>query len=132
MSHQNVEVVRRAHEALNAGDIDGLVALCHEDFELDMSDRVLNPETYRGHDGIRRFYAEVHGPWERYVWEAEELRDRGDAVVALVRARGLGRGSGLEVDREAAMIWTLRDGRASGLRFYRDREAALDAAGLRE
>ena len=128
MSRENVEVVRQAHEALNAGDLDGLVALCHEDFELDMSDRVLNPETYQGHDGIRRFYAEVHGPWERYVWEAEDLCDEGDVVVALVRARGLGRGSGLEVDRETAMIWTVRDGKATGLRFYRDRAAALEAA----
>ena len=132
MSRENVEVVRRAHEALNAGDIDSLVTLCHEDFDLDMSDRVFNPERYRGHDGIRRFYAEVQGPWERYVWEAEDFRDQGDVIVALVRATGLGRGSGVEVDREVAMIWTLRDGKASELRFYRDREAALEAAGLRE
>ena len=132
MSQENVEIVRRAHEALNAGDIDGLVTLCHEDFNLDMSDRVFNPEIYRGHDGIRRFYAEVHEPWERYVWEAEELHDNGDAVVVLVRARGWGRGSGLEVDRKAAMIWTVIDGKASELRFYRRREAALEALGPRE
>ena len=132
MSQENVEVVRRAYEALNAGDIDGLVTLCHEDFNLDMSDRVFNPERYRGHDGIRRFYAEVHDPWERYVWEAEELHDKGDVVVALVRARGWGRGSGLEVDRKAAMIWTVHDGKASELRFYRHREAALEVVRPRE
>jgi ketosteroid isomerase-like protein len=131
MSHENVELVRRAHEALNAGDLDRLVSLCHDDFVLDMSDRVFNPETYRGHDGIRQFYADVHDPWERYVWEPDELREKGDVVVALVRARGWGRGSGLEVDRKAAMIWTIQDGKASELRFYRDREAALAAVGLR-
>ena len=130
MSQENLEVVRRASEALNEGDIDALLAFCHDDFELDMSDRVLNPETYRGHEGVRRFYAEVHDAWERYVWEPEELHDTGDLVVALVRARGRGRGSGLEVDRKAAMTWRLRDGRASELRFFRDREAALEAAGL--
>jgi hypothetical protein len=29
MSRENVEIVRRAHEALNAGNIDELVTLCH-------------------------------------------------------------------------------------------------------
>ena len=127
MSQENLELVRRACEALNAGDIDGLVRLCHEDFDLDMSDRVFNPERYSGHEGIRRFYAEVKEPWEHYTWEVEDLRDHGDVVLALVRTRGRGRGSGLELDREAAMVWTVRAGRATGLRFYRDREAAVEA-----
>jgi hypothetical protein len=37
------EVVQKAHEALNAGDIETLVALCDSAVRLDMSDRVLNP-----------------------------------------------------------------------------------------
>ena len=45
---------------MNRGDAEGLAALCAPDFRLDMSDRVFNPEVYSGHDGIRRFMAEVH------------------------------------------------------------------------
>src|SRR5256885_233025 len=59
MSQENIELVRRAYEALNAGDIDGLVTLCHKDFNLDMSDRIFNPERYQGHEGIRGCCAEV-------------------------------------------------------------------------
>jgi len=127
-----VKIVRRAHEALNAGNVDELLTLCHPDFQLDMSDRVLNPATYQGHDGIRQFFSEVHEVWERYVWEPEELRDEGDIVVALLRTKGRGRGSGVEIDRKTAMIWTLRGGKALRLRFYREPENALEAAGLRE
>jgi len=76
MSQENVGIVRRAHEALNAGNLDDLVTLCHPDFQLDMSDRVLNPATYQGHDGIRQFYSEVKDVWEHYVWEPEELLTR--------------------------------------------------------
>jgi ketosteroid isomerase-like protein len=94
MSEENVEIVRRAHEALNAGNIDELVTLCHQDFELDMSDRVFNPATYQGHDGIRQFFSEVQEVWDRYVWEPEEIRDEGAVVVALLRTEGRGRGSG--------------------------------------
>lgn len=132
MSQQNVEVVRRAHAALNAGDLDQLVTLCDADFELDMSDRVFNPATYQGHDGIRQFYSEVREVWERYVWEPEELRDEGDVVVALLRTQARGRGSHLEVERKTAMVWAVRDGRALWLRFYREQAAALASLGPRQ
>jgi ketosteroid isomerase-like protein len=131
MSQENVEIVRRAHEALNAGNIDELVTFCHDDFQLDMSDRVFNPATYQGHDGIRQFYSEVQEVWERYVWEPEEMLDEGDVVVALLRTEGRGRGSGVEIDRKTAMIWTLRGGKALRLRFYREPKSALEAVRLR-
>jgi ketosteroid isomerase-like protein len=125
-----VEIVRRAHEALNSGDVDALVGLCDAAFRLDMSDRVLNPAVYEGHDGIKRFYAEVRDVWASYTWEPEELIESGDQVVALLRSSGRGRGSGIEIERRTAMVWTVRGNRATSLRFFRDREAALDAAGL--
>lgn len=123
-----VELVRRALAALNAGDIEALIAICARDFELDMSDRVFNPATYRGHDGIRQFHSEVLEVWERYVWEPEEIFERGNRVVALVRTSGKGRGSGLEIDRQTGMLWTVRDDKVLSLRFYRDRAQALEAA----
>jgi ketosteroid isomerase-like protein len=132
MSQENVEIVRRAHKALNGGDVDALVALCDVAFRLDMSDRVLNPAVYEGHDGIRRFYAEVREVWASYTWEPEELVESGDDVIALLRSSGKGRGSGIEMERRTAMVWTVRENRATSLRFFRDREAALKAVGLRE
>jgi ketosteroid isomerase-like protein len=130
MPHENVEIVRSAHDALNGGDIDALVVLCDAEFRLDMSNRVFNPAVYEGHDGIRRFYSEVRDVWASYVWEPEELMEAGDSVVALLRSGGTGRGSGVEVERRTAMVWTVRKGRAVALRFFRDRNEALHAVGL--
>jgi ketosteroid isomerase-like protein len=130
MSQRSVEIVRRAHDALNRGDMDALLVLCDGAFRLDMSDRVFNPAVYEGHDGIRRFYAEVQEVWESYVWEPEELMEAGDNVVACLRSGGRGRGSGVEVERRTAMVWTVREGRATALRFFRDRTEALEAEGL--
>jgi ketosteroid isomerase-like protein len=127
MSSQNAEIVRRAHAALNSGDVDALVALCDAKFRLDMSDRVFNPAVYEGHDGIRRFYAEVRDVWASYVWEPEELIEAGHEVVALLRSTGKGRGSGAEVEHQTAMVWSVREGRAVALRFFRDRSDALRA-----
>jgi len=123
-------MVRRAHEALNSGDVEALVAECEPGFRLDMSDRVLNPAVYEGHDGIRRFLDDVSEAWETFTWEPEELIESGGLVLSLIRSTGRGRGSGLELDRQAAMIWTVPAERAVSLRFFRDRSAARDAAGL--
>ena len=132
MSQENVGIVRNAHEALNGGNIEALIRLCDPAFRLDMSDRVLNPAVYEGHDGIRRFYAEVRDVWMSYTWEPEKLLESGERVLALLRSSGRGRGSGIEIERRTAMLWTVRGDRLTSLRFFRDRADALEAAGLRE
>ena len=113
---------------MNNRDVEALVAECDPDFRLDMSDRVLNPHVYEGHEGIRQFVADVHEAWETFTWEPEELVESGDLVLSLIRSTGRGRGSGLELDRRAAMLWTVPADRAVSLRFFRDRAAARQAA----
>jgi ketosteroid isomerase-like protein len=130
MSEENVRLVRRAYESLNRGDVEPIVEFCDEDFVLDMSQRVFNPNVYDGHDGIRRFYRDVMEIWESYQWTVENALASGDDVVAMLRCVGRGRGSGLEVNWRVAWIWSFRNGRGKSLRFYRDRDQALEAAGL--
>ena len=132
MTQENVEVVCRIYEQLNRGDVEGVVELCDDDFLMDMSERVFNPDTYRGHDGIRRFYEGVRDAWESYRWDVEETRVAGDSVVAMLHCKGQSREGGPEVDWRVAWLWKLRGGRPVSLRFYRHRADALEAAGLRE
>jgi ketosteroid isomerase-like protein len=131
MSQENAAVVRRIYELLNRGDVEGVVELCDDDFLMDMTERVFNPDTYRGPDGIRRFYAGVQDAWESYRWDVEETRIAGDSVVALLHCEGKSRAGGPGVDWRVAWLWELRRGRPVSLRFYRERAAALEAAGLR-
>src|SRR5256885_16616494 len=112
MPSEKIALVRRAHEALNSGDMDALTALCDSSFRLDMSDRIFNPAVYEGHEGIRRFYSEVRDVWESYVWEPEQLIVAGSEVVALVRSTGRGRGTGVRAHAGTAMVLRVRGGRA--------------------
>jgi uncharacterized protein len=132
MSEKNVETVRLAYERLNRGDIDGVVELCDDDVLIDMTERVFNPDTYRGHDGIRRFYEGVKDAWESYRWNVEETRVAGDSVVAMLHCQGQSREGGPEVDWRVAWLWKLRRGRPVFVRFYRHRADALEAAGLQK
>jgi ketosteroid isomerase-like protein len=132
MSQENVEIVRAAYEHLNQGDVQGFSDLCADDFLMDMSERVFNPDIYRGRDDIRRFYRGVRSVWESYRWDVEEARAEGDSVVAMLHCHARSREGGPPVDWHVAWLWRFRNGRPVSLRFYRDSARALEAGGLAE
>ena len=51
-------------------------------------------ETYRGHDGVRRYMAQVYEAFEDYRPEVEDLLVAGEKVVTLAIEHGRGRASG--------------------------------------
>jgi ketosteroid isomerase-like protein len=69
-------------------------------------------------------------PWERWRVEPEDFLTNGDRVVVLCRYTGRGKGSGVEVESPGAHVWTIRDGRATHMVIYSDRERALREAGI--
>ena len=130
MPQDNAQAVLAAYQYLNRGDIDALIELCHDDVEMDMTERVFNPDTYIGGSDLWRFYNGVQSAWESYRWEVLQTRVADDAVVAMVHCRGQGRGGGPPAEWQVAWLWRFRDNRVSWVRFYRDPERALQAAGL--
>jgi uncharacterized protein len=88
--------------------------------------------TYHGHDGVRRFWNTFIEPWERINIEIEEIRVTGDRVVALVRFRATGRGSGVELDVPFVHLLTFRGDKVIRFEAFADRDAAFEAAGLQE
>ena len=131
MSRQNVETVRAMFDAFNRGDMRGFLDMCDPDIEWDLSTRLIDPETYHGHEGVERFFEQQRETWEEAPrMEAEDLLEAGDRVVAFVRVHGRGRGSGAAVDARIAQVWTIRGGRATRLQYYGDRAEALRAVGL--
>ena len=126
------ELVGAAYVALAKRDLDALAELAVPDFELDVTDRVFNPATYRGADGLRQFLAEVDELWESMDMEVERLVERGDEVLALLLVNIKGRGSGLQLQDRIAQHWTAREGKLVRMRVRTDQDAALaefEAAG---
>jgi ketosteroid isomerase-like protein len=123
-----LEIVRRAHRALNEGDLDDLVSICSPDFTLDMSDRVLNPAVYEGHEGIRRFHSEVTEVWESFTWVPVDIAELDDLILVRIYSIGRGSHSGLELDRRSAMLWRFEGEQLGSLTFFRDPDEAERAA----
>ena len=119
------DLVRRAYAALGTRDYEALSKLAVPEFELDVTDRVFNPATYHGADGLRQFFAEVDELWDSMDMAVERIVERDDEVLALLLVDIVGRGSGLKLQDRIAQHWTARDGKLVRMRVRANPEAAL-------
>ena len=133
MSQENVEIVRRAYEAMNNREFPRTSEFLDPDVEIDLSRNILNPDVYRGYAGFERLVGVIEDVWDDFRFELQELIEAGDRVVAHVTVSGKGRGSGVEAEMHVFNIWTLRQGKVIRLEGgYRERAEALEAAGRSE
>ena len=129
MASGNVEIVERGIEGFNAQGIEGILPLIHPDFEATTPPELASePDTYRGPDGIRRWFDSFDEVMEEIRWDARGFRELGDGRVLVeftLRARG--KSTGLDFGQDAVMIWKLRDGKAIRLDLYPTLDQALAA-----
>ena len=85
------------------------------------------PDTYQGHEGVRRYFAGFDGQLDDVRFEPLELIDEGERVIAALRLTGRGTTSGIEVEQRAASVLELRDGKVVRIESHPDVEAARRA-----
>jgi hypothetical protein len=56
MSQENVEVVRRGHEAFRDSGEEAIFEYLHGDIDVTPVEELPGAETFHGHDGFRRFF----------------------------------------------------------------------------
>ena len=139
MSAENVELVRRLYAAL-ASEGSG------PQFERRLTDEALSPfldpqvewlpvpdslladDSYRGFEGVRRFWGEFVSAWDSYRVEPLRFDDAGDQVAIVVHI--VGRTHELAVDDTRSSLLTVRDGRVVRVESFAHAEGAREAAGL--
>jgi ketosteroid isomerase-like protein len=127
MSEENLAVVQQFADRVNEQDIPGFLALVDPEVEL----RTLGG-VQRGLEGARRF-AEGGGPQEHYLthFVHERAFDAGDQVVVFTNIQRRWRETGeLGDETRIGAVFTLRAGKVLRLQAFRDRQQALEAAGL--
>jgi ketosteroid isomerase-like protein len=132
MSEENVEVVRRAFEALNRGDLDAALRFVHEDASLHLIggfEDLMGEEFDR--EGFLRFWRELAGTVGVQV-KVERTVDLGERVAVILILEGIGAESGAPGALRTGQVWSFRDGRVFRVDSYYDPAEALEAAGLSE
>ena len=128
MSEENVETVKAGFAAHNRGDVDALV----EVYDPDAVFETLLLGTHHGNEAIRLIYEENQKTMSGYDVVPVELIDVDDKVVAVVQAVGAGSTSEISVDDGFAFVFTFKANRIVREQAFRNREEALEAAGLSE
>lgn len=134
MAQEDVELVRRFERSWARGDLDAALECVHDDLEFDWSDSI-GPfaGTYKGRDGLTRFWTEMLEAWEQFSPEIEEILDcgpKGLITLDVVRARG--KGSGIDMESRGAMLWTVQGGKIVRVKMFQTKADALEAVGLSE
>jgi ketosteroid isomerase-like protein len=90
----------------------------------------IEPNTYRGPEGVVKGWFDFLGAWNDFRVESREFipGTREGSYVVLVHLRGSGKESGVPTESEAANVIWLRAGKILRMELYWDREAALEAA----
>jgi ketosteroid isomerase-like protein len=135
MSEENVEAFKRAFDAINRRDVDGL--LSEVDPEVEWHGAILmamggRQTVHRGHEGVREWLRDLYETLSDFQAEYPEIRDLGDRAVAIGRVRARGTASEAEIESPHGVVVEFKNGKAIRLRTYLDPKEALEAAGLSE
>ena len=116
---------------LAAGDIEGFLAFVDPEVEFVPLLAGVEGGVYRGHDGVRRWFADVEDAWEGYrpvLRGVEAITDSVAVVELSIRLRGRGSAVDLETHVFGVTVHDLESMNVRSWRFYESREEARAAA----
>jgi ketosteroid isomerase-like protein len=126
---ESVEIVQKVGERWNAGDIDGLFDLYHDDMVVVTGEHW--PDGNAVLEGKAQFRESTHdwlSIWQSVHVETDAVESYGDRVVAHGSWVTKGRVSGIEGTMPIHIVFTVRDGRIARVEWFPDHASAVAAA----
>jgi ketosteroid isomerase-like protein len=128
VAETNVELVRQGFEALNERGVDGLLPFIHPEFEVTTPPGLAaEPDTYRGPEGIRRYFDSFYEAMDQVSFEAKEFIPAGERVVVPMILRARGRRTGIVAEQDVVQIWELRGEQAIRVEVFATLDEAMAA-----
>jgi uncharacterized protein len=133
MSQENVEIVRSAYAALAEKGVEAVLAFIDPQFEATTPASLASePDTYRGHEGVRRYFGSFDDAMEGVHFEGREFTSVGHKVLVDTKLHARGRATGIETEQRVFLVWTLREGMVTRVETFAEQAEALEAARLQE
>lgn len=133
MSQENVEIVRAAFEAWNAGELQNVLSRFHPELVYHPRADEPDPSPHVGRDAYERLVYGFVDSFSEVTFEVLELIDVGDHVIASTVLHAVLRGQGSAsagVSDTYVFVYKLRDGLVVEGWEYRTKQEALEAGGL--
>ena len=114
---QDIEVVRAIFAAFNARDVEAALPHLAPDCELHLRGTAAvigREEPYRGHDGMREYFADVERAWDGLRIHADDYRAIPGSVIVMGHVDA--RLAGEPVRRSAVWTWKVIAGKATHVR----------------
>jgi ketosteroid isomerase-like protein len=128
-ARSNLDVVKDGFKALSTGDVEALMPFIHRDFEMTTTaDVASEPDTYMGPEGVRRYFDSFYDAMDEVRFEPGEFQEVGGRVIAQSTLIARGRATGIEVEQEVVLVWSLRDDQVIRIDVYATLDEALEAA----
>ena len=127
MAEANGEALQRGYQALNRGDLSGVLKLLDPEIEWHEPEPSPDAGAHTGRDSFERFFRSWIDSFDGFRVEPEQVLERDDKLIAVVHQSGRGRASGVEVDARLAHVWTVKNGRAIRWEAIANVEDALRA-----
>jgi ketosteroid isomerase-like protein len=130
VANDDLELIRWAFDRLDSEHFESVLPLVADDFEMKTTAEVASePGTYRGAEGVRRWWESFLDAMDSVRLEATRFTDIGEGQVIvefIIHARG--QQSGIDVQQPSITLATASGGKLSRLEFFLSVEAARAAA----
>jgi ketosteroid isomerase-like protein len=122
------ETIHVAYEAWSRRDVEALLEVVHPDAEArPILGANVGTDVYRGHDGLRQWFKDLHQEWETFQTRVTRIEERGDRALCTIDVYARGRASGVVIEGELYHLVELREGLIARLDAFRERDGALRA-----
>jgi ketosteroid isomerase-like protein len=130
VSRERVERILDGYRLFNEGKLDEALEGFPDDIEWVELDLLPDRGPYRGPEGVRRFWKTWQETFDEFRIEIVEIHDLDEHVVVIMRVRGIGRDSGLEVNSAAfPAVWTWRDDQIVRMEMFMSEDNVRAAIG---
>jgi len=128
VANETSELIARAFRDYNGGGVEALLPHVHPEFEMTTTSEIAaEPDTYRGHDGLRRYFGSFFEVMDKVEIKPAQVTPRDERALIIFDIAARGSTSGIETHLTGNSIVTIAEGKLMRIDFFTSGELAEEA-----